>query len=377
VYVTQYQYISADNHLDPLWTPKDVWQNRVAARFRDRAPKVVESTAGTVWEWEGKTHLASADGRDNAKHRQARFGKSGVDTPDGSLPPADPKLFLEHMDLAGVYSSVIYGPTRKWNIQDGELRLECYRAYNDYILELSSHSPERILGLPNLPTMDPQACGSEAERVIKLGARGVEFSMFDAAVPAGDPVWEPVWSAAEQAGIPICCHIGDKSGTPYPPNTHGQSLAHFSVVPFAMAKPIATVVLSGILERHPKLKFTFGEIRVGWLPFLVSWMDRQANERPVDTTARLSRLPSEYFARQITATFEDDLLGAKLIPMDWAYIADSAMWGCDYPHNEVTWPDPSVIMDKMFQGVAPALKRTVVFERAASLFKVKVPAPAS
>jgi hypothetical protein len=106
-------------------------------------------------------------------------------------------------------------------------------------------------------------------------------------------------------------------------------------------------------------------------------MDRQANERPVDTTARLSRLPSEYFARQITATFEDDLLGAKLIPMDWAYIADSAMWGCDYPHNEVTWPDPSVIMDKMFQGVAPALKRTVVFERAASLFKVKVPAPAS
>ena len=374
--VTQHRYNSADNHLDLLWTPKDVWQDRVATRFKDRAPKVVESEKGTYWEWEGKIQLPSADGKDNAKHRRARYANRGVDTPEGSLPSADPKLFLEHMDLAGVYGSVIYGPTRKWDFKDPELRLACYRAYNDYMLEFASNNPDRIVGLPNLPTMMPEACGLEAERVLKQGARGVEFSMFDAAVTPGNPVWEPVWSAAEEAGVPICCHIGDRSGEPYPPNEYGQSLAHFSVVPFAMARHIANVIMSGILERHPALRFTFGEIRVGWVPFLISWMDRQVKERPPDPSIKLGRLPSEYMRDQITATFEDDLIGAKLIAQDWAYIKDIAMWGCDYPHNDVTWPDPEPIMAQMFDGVDPALKQAVVFDRCADLFKMKVPAAA-
>lgn len=374
--VVEFQYISADNHLDPMWTPRDVWQDRVAARYKEQAPKVVETDQGTYWAWEGKPRLPSADGKDNAKHRQARFGKRGVETPEGSLPPADPQVFLEHMDMASVYSSLIYGPTRKWDIEDPALLKECYRAYNDYILELSSAAPERIIGLPNLPTKLPEACAAEVERVAKNGARGVEFSMFDAAVPAGDPAWEPVWSAAEDAGLPICCHIGDKSGAPYPENKNGSSLAHFSVVPFGMGRHIAQVILSGVLERHPTLRFTFGEVRVGWIPFLISWMDRQVKERPPDPTVKLSKLPSEYFREQTTVTFEDDIVGARLIPMDWAYIRDSAMWGCDYPHNDVTWPNPGPIMETMFGDVDPVLKRAVVFERAAELFHVKVPAAA-
>src|SRR5512135_2719044 len=80
--VTQYRYNSADNHLDLVWTPRNVWQDRVAARFKDRAPRVVESEKGTYWEWEGKLQLPSADGNDNAKHRAGRYDKRNIDTPD-------------------------------------------------------------------------------------------------------------------------------------------------------------------------------------------------------------------------------------------------------------------------------------------------------
>jgi len=36
-----YQSISADNHLDLLWMPKDTWQKGLPAHLRDAGPKVV------------------------------------------------------------------------------------------------------------------------------------------------------------------------------------------------------------------------------------------------------------------------------------------------------------------------------------------------
>ncbi len=62
-----YEYISADNHLDKLWIPADLWQQRLPKRLRDACPKVVESDDGTSWEWEGKLRGAAADGADNTR----------------------------------------------------------------------------------------------------------------------------------------------------------------------------------------------------------------------------------------------------------------------------------------------------------------------
>ena len=40
-----YRIISADDHIDMQWLPKDLWQKRVPAGWRERSPKVVD-TAG-------------------------------------------------------------------------------------------------------------------------------------------------------------------------------------------------------------------------------------------------------------------------------------------------------------------------------------------
>ena len=123
-----YEYISADNHMDKLWIPADLWQERLPKRLRDVGPKVVEAEKGTSWEWEGKLRGAAADGADNSKHIE-RFRSKGVTIEDGALPPSDPKYLLEHMDLSKIFSSVVFGDVRKWNIADPELLLEVYRAY--------------------------------------------------------------------------------------------------------------------------------------------------------------------------------------------------------------------------------------------------------
>lgn len=373
-----YKYNSADNHLDPNWLPKDLWQSRVAARFKERAPKVVETEAGSYWEWEGKRQLESADGKSNYKHHE-RFRKMGVETPANSLPPSDPKLFLEHMDKAQIYAAVLFGPTRKWKIEDPELRGECYRAYNDFIVELDAHDPNRILALPVLPTSLPEFCAAELRRLIDKGIKSVEFPVFDVAQPVQHEAWDPVWALAAEAGVPVCSHIGDAAGTPYPPQVRGLAKAHFSTAPTNIMKPMAQMVFSGAFERYPALRYVYSECNIGWVPYFIEWMDRQERVRgPLretdDAASKLSMLPSEYFKRQIRVTFEDDPLGGRMLREGWDNLSEIAMWGADYPHNLLTWPNPGRVIDELFKGADLKLKREVTFGRMASFFNLTVPA---
>src|SRR5690349_3282847 len=129
----EYLYNSADNHLDALWLPRDLWQKRISKNFSDAAPQVLETDRGTRWSWEGKVHGPAADGMDNARQLEKSF--PGLPLPPGALPPADPVIALQHMDLGSVYAGVFFGDTRKWAIDDPDLKREIYRAYNDFCLE--------------------------------------------------------------------------------------------------------------------------------------------------------------------------------------------------------------------------------------------------
>jgi len=73
--------ISADDHIDLQWLPKDLWQKRVPPAWRDRAPKVVETPEGPYWvcgndrwdPWGGRKGAAGAQGG-----RRTALEKGGV-----------------------------------------------------------------------------------------------------------------------------------------------------------------------------------------------------------------------------------------------------------------------------------------------------------
>jgi hypothetical protein len=44
-----YRNISADDHIDMSWLPGDLWQKRVPAEWRERAPRVVDTADGPYW----------------------------------------------------------------------------------------------------------------------------------------------------------------------------------------------------------------------------------------------------------------------------------------------------------------------------------------
>ncbi len=135
---TSWRLYSCDDHLD-LWNlPKDVWQDRLPARFRERGPHVVEQGDGTGW-WNCDGSVIGAYGLASPmmKGLSATSRVPGIE--DDGLRPADPTLRLQDMELDGVYASVIYGPNLfGLPIADPELKAACLAAYNDWAVGVQS-----------------------------------------------------------------------------------------------------------------------------------------------------------------------------------------------------------------------------------------------
>jgi hypothetical protein len=66
-----------------------------------------------------------------------------------------------------------------------------------------------------------------------------------------------------------------------------------------------------------------------------------------------------------------------LVPMDWAYLRDSAMWGADNPHTQGLWSNLGLVMAEMFGTVDARFAEEIVYRRAARIFRLAVPDPAN
>src|SRR5262249_9720112 len=132
-----YRIISADDHIHLQWMPRDVWQKRVPSEWRERAPKVVDTTDGPTWvcgddkweQWGGRAGAAGA-----RSGRRTAIDRGGV-FEHGVLRPTTTALRLADMARDGVDATVMYGPIVPLLIKDPELRRVCYRGYNDWLAE--------------------------------------------------------------------------------------------------------------------------------------------------------------------------------------------------------------------------------------------------
>jgi hypothetical protein len=104
-----------------------------------------------------------------------------------------------------------------------------------------------------------------------------------------------------------------------------------------LPKPLGELIFGGVFDRHPKLRVVFAEFGVSWVPvFLQDAEGAYDFVQPIidDLKCRPAKRPSYYWHNHCYATFQNDLLGLKLLD----YVgADRIMWAQDYPHNEGTF----------------------------------------
>jgi len=333
--------IDADTHVTE---PADLWTSRVARRMVADVPQVRLNPQGyEVWLVRGQPIALTGMGATAGVGTIQEIPK----TRDDALPAAyDPAARVMYMDENGVAASALYPNVMGFSCQrarmipDQEVRLACVMAYNDWLAEWASHDPDRFLPIAGLPLWDVAASVKELQRAVALGHRGFLFSGRPQAFGypvMGDRYWDRLWACASELGLPASLHIG--SG-----DTEARHLAEVAcygpAVTLTMksidtilenACHVAELLLSGVLARFPGMRFVSVESGVGWVPFVLDALDYQFRQNDLRfEPGKFEMLPSEYFVRQVAATFWFEDEEAEKVVRRLG--GTSVMIGSDFPH---------------------------------------------
>jgi uncharacterized protein len=380
--LTSEPMISADSHVDLGWMPADTFTSRVPSRWRDRAPVIVSTGDGDRWVADdialsGVAAVGSA-GRPYTPgrwQRADRFAETGLFS-DGLRRPANPDERWRDQDRDGMHAEVLYGLFGITSrISDTELAAVVDRAFNDWLVEFCAHCPDRYIGLAVLPVHDADAAAAELARTVPLGLRGGILDVKNGFRPVWHRDWDPLWRVAQDLDVPISFHASKRVGpTPSDLGALMQAAAGddlvvgatmMSLLQFEGSAEYLSIVFGGALDRFPDLKIVLGESGVGWIPSMLERMDFQYDNE--FRALGLELKPSEYWHRQMYATFQWDGVGMHLLDF---LGEDHVMYASDYPHPDGTWPDSPRVIARHMAHLDASTRAKVVGGNAARLYKI-------
>lgn len=383
--------IDSDTHIGE---PADLWTSRVDEKHAKAVPHVRLNESKDRMEWFIGDEFVS-------------LAPSGTVAGYRLPPPSSPKKFedahpaafdiearLELMDEAGIWAQVLFpnvggfGNDAFLKIDDAGLRLECVRAYNDFLAEWIAPAPERFVAVCAVPFWDMDAAVEEIERSLKMGHKAILFSgkpdVYWGQAALADPVWSPIWELASEHDVPVAFHVGGADptagwqhrgykGMPNRTRFTANVVSNF----FGNAQTIADLIFGGVLERFPKMKVASVETGIGWIPFMLECMDYQFLEHNVrERSPELVLMPSEYCRRQIYSSFWfEEVAPQRLIDVIGV---DRVMYETDFPHPTSIWP-PERMRDQIqrsLEGVPDDVRDRVMWKNAAELYGLDVPASA-
>jgi len=366
---TDMRIISADDHVNP---PPTMYAERVPAQWRDRMPRIERRGDRDLLVFEGNERpISLLEGSAGVASKDVKLLAESKS--EGRRGGWDPAARLEDMDFDGVDAQVLFGSGAGGGVAirtlERPMQRVMMRAYDEWLAEFCRHSPQRLIGIGEIPVWDLDAALEEAQRCAALGLRGVLLPAVPAYVdsPPGDkayldPHYERLWAALADLNLPIHFHLGTR---PVSRDVDKNLMVQISVNKTVMCEPIATFIFSGVLQRHPKLKLISVESGIGWMAFLIPWMDHVFERHRYHTKSLLSEPPSVYFHRQVLGTFIDDVVGVRNRDVIGV---ENIMWSSDYPHVNSSWPESRVYIEKHFGDVPPEERRKMVGGNAARLY---------
>jgi predicted TIM-barrel fold metal-dependent hydrolase len=359
----------ADSH---MIEPPLLWLERLDQKMRDRAPRVVkdpDGKKGTFFLCEDSPPLRMAPLYAAGQTLDKSFLDAGLDScPAGGW---EPDARLKDMQSDGVAGQVLYTSVgfSLFGIKEAGLQEACFKVYNDWLAAFCKAAPEKFAGLALISLYDVVRAVKELERCRKLGLRG---AMIWSEAPESQPyrarVYDPFWAAAQELGMPLALHeaTGQRSESRVRLDADPvDRFQHFMSVVHEIERTVLELIFSGALERHPNLKVVCTEVEIGWVAPLFSRIDKYYRRFQKTMETPLTMKPSDYFRRQIYATFIDDPFGVKTYE---DIGVNNFLWSTDYPHSASTWPNSQEAMTRMFATVPEPDLRKLARENAAHLY---------
>ena len=370
--------IDIDSHFTE---PADLCTARAPAALRDVAPRVVRKPDGSDAWIVGRDRDLSPPGfcviRPDGSKAMGLFTLPRLEemTPAAS----DPLARVRALDELGIARQILYPNVLGFaggsmmRIEDRELREFCVQAYNDAAADLQRASAGRLLPQAMLPFWEPREAARELERCHdRLGLSG--FTMTDSPETWGlpslvDPVWDPLFSTAQERRLPVNFHIGsgDPSGAVWPGIGLPRNVGAISTILFvANARCIVNLIFSGLLDRYPTLNFVSVESGLGWLPFVLESAEYQVAENGIELALR----PSEYFRRQIYASFWFE--HRNVVDAIAQLGADNVMIETDFPHPTCLYPGARKKIEETLAPLPEADQRKLFYGNAARVYNLEV-----
>jgi predicted TIM-barrel fold metal-dependent hydrolase len=379
--MSNYLVVSSDGHAGP---PADVYRDYLDPEFREafdahQAEVAALARIGRpdntafVEEWDEETGDRDLKAGYDPATRDAILDREGV-AAEVLFPDAD---VLGTGRLAsspfgsGLGSGVGVDPA---NIQAGA------RAHNRWLADFCATNPHRRIGVAVVPiTAGVDAAVAQVHEAAEAGLRGIMIPTrwFDA--PAYiDPSYDPVWAACAETGLVVHTHSG--AGPADYTLGPGFLAIYAAEAWWWAARPFWVLVLSGVFERHPELRYSIAENGAWWVPDIVTRMnekwDGAHNTRKFGDAFRidLPLRPGEYVDRN--CFFAASTPGADEISRRHEIGIDNLLWGNDLPHPEGTYPHTRKWIAERFRDVPEDETAKILGLTAAALYRVDVAAVA-
>lgn len=384
----EFELISADSHVNE---PPEAWA-RVQKEYGDRAPRVAKDPPGVpkgTWLLidglppVGLSHYSKGmvvsknqgiSEVEQEKHFETiRFNENFryEDYPGGWEPAAR----LRDQDIDGVQAEILFSSAVRqlYSITDEPFQRAIFRSYNAWLQEFCSYNPIRLIGLAILSILDVVHTVADIDEYAKRGFRGVQIPTRIRDSGYYEPKYEPMWAALEETGMIVNVHTSATQGIarkhyegPRDVEPKKQSLGLANKQAPAQ-QFLGNLILSGVFDRHPKLKVVCAEFDVGWVANLVQQVDYWFGRASTyDAERNINKLaPSTYFKTNAFFTYQDDRAGVLTTPV---FGADNFLWASDYPHGVTTWPNSQATVDRNCAGIDPAVKRKLNRDNVAKLY---------
>ena len=251
------------------------------------------------------------------------------------------------------------------------------RAHNRWLADFCAEAPERRAGIGLIHLNDVDDAIEDVKWIAEHGLRGGVLlplpSPSDLHLkPLYSPEYDRLWSVIQDCNLVVNHHAGQ--GGPDYGSEMGADALWVLEMPFFVQRGFCQLILGGIFERFPKLRYILTESGSAWAPGLLRRMDGvymgmkagMMGEVDYSRSKPLAEPPSFYARRNCWygASFPTthDIEGRDFVGVD------HILWGNDYPHYEGCYPYSRENMRLAFSDVDPVDVRKMLGENAAALY---------
>ena len=302
---------------------------------------------------------------------QPRTAPANAPNPLSILPEIG-ELRLQAMDAAGITVQVLSNTGPGPDLVPGTDGIAMAREMNDHLAAAIARCPDRFAGFAVLPTLSPEACAAELVRSVKdLGFAGALINGTTDGRFLDHPSYDGLLAAAVELDVPIYIHphlapepVRQAYYSDLQPGAgrvleaagwgwHSETAIH-----------VLRLVLSGALDRHPRLKLIIGHMGE-MLPMMLDRID-QVFALDIDHLERrpISRTVLDQVWLTTSGVFNEPPFLAALL----TFGIDRIMFSVDFPYASNA--KGRSFLDRL--SLAPADMMKLTHGNADALLRLKV-----